>query len=224
MTIHASFEVKTNIEKATDSDSYRYSGLNRVHVMPDSVYPGDQVHLSATDGRCLAINLADGFTDDVYSAPRKLLNRGKVKRDLSVKLNGQWENSKGAFSSNEEQETVLYPNFGDVARDAIKDGQKYATVTIDPAILMRLIESLVPVASDEKELTIQLPIDDEGEVSQALRVMSGENVGLLMPMTDSKWEAKTDEINAKFRRFATSWEALENPKHAKTEPKKGGAE
>jgi hypothetical protein len=224
MTIHASFEVKTNIEKATDSDSYRYSGLNRVHIMPDSVYPGEQVHLSATDGKCLALNLVDGFSDDVYSAPRKLLNRGKVKRDLSVKLNGQWENSKGVFSSNEEQETVLYPNFGDVAGGAIKDGQKYATVTIDPAILMRLIESVVPVADDDKEVTIQVPIDDSGEVSQALRVMSGENVGLLMPMHDSKWEEKTEEINGKFRRFATSWESLENPKHAKTEPKKGGAE
>lgn len=221
MTIHANFEVKTNIEKATDSDSYRFSGLNRVHIMPDSVFPRDQVHLSATDGKCLALNLVDGFADDVYSAPPKLLNRGKVKRDLSVKLNGQWENSKGVFSNNEEQPTVVYPNFGQVADGSISDGQKYATVTVNPEILIRLIESVVPVAEYDKELTIQLPIDDDGETSKALRVLSGENVGLLMPMTDSKWRAKTDEIDAKFRRFATSWEALENPKHAKTEPQTG---
>jgi len=221
MTIHANFTVKTNIEKATDSDSFRYSGLNRVHIMPDSVYPRDRVHLSATDGRCLAINLADGFTDDVYSAPRKLLNRGKVKRDLSVKLNGQWENSKGVFSSGEEHDSVLYPNFGEVAKSAI--GEKFATVTLDPAILIRLIDSVVPVADDEP-LTIQIPIDHEPGNSGAVRVLSGENVGLIMPMTDNEAEKTTEEINAKFRRFANSWEALENPKHARTEPKKGESE
>lgn len=218
MTIHASFTVKTNIEKATQSDSYRFNGMNRVHVMPDSIYE-DKVFLSASDGRCFSVNLTDGHTDGVYSAPEKLLNRGKVKRDLSVKLNGQWENSKGVFSRQEEHSTVNYPNFGQVADGAIKKGdQKYATVTVDPALLIRLIESVVPIADDEKALTIQLPIDETGETSQALRVLSGDNVGLLMPMHDAKWSKKTDEIDAKFRRFSNSWEALEDAKNAKTEP------
>lgn len=177
--IHASVVLRTNIAKMTDQKSTRFA-FGSIHVCP----AGDnQVVLTATDGRAMAITWAAGNADKPRLLPASILPKVGRKPALAT-LNGQWQCGNRV----EHEADSRYP---DVTTVLSPVGQDVITVNLDASILKRLAESLNE-AGEAEAVTLFIDRNSPPVVHEAIPVSTPYGIGVIMPRASDSGNDEKD--------------------------------
>lgn len=191
-TIHARFTVNTQIAKACDDESFRFSLGNVLITKADPGY----VFATASDGRQVSIARYEGETDAPYYAPPAAM--AAPKRGATVALNGSWENLSGTPSkpkrllSDRVETDLRYPRIDNVLPDVNRDN--FVPVTLSVNLLRKMADSIVGV--DEDAITLFVP-DQKNGVTSPIVAVAQNGIGVIMPMT---CDAKNTLETYNFRR------------------------
>lgn len=208
-----------SINAVCDTESTRYA-LGGVHVMPTG--EENEVYLSATDGRCLAIVKADGHVDDydvknppIVPAsifPKSAKERRALQFDpdaacsKDVRLNGsgKWETP---YDRTADVVEGRFPRCHEVIPYA---SGTTMVVTLDVPILKKLHDALTEDGTRGIDLLFTVPEQVQGgphRYSDAVCVQGNRGIGVIMPLYMHDKTAPGQGAHEQFERYRQEYAA-----------------
>jgi len=200
--IKTKFDATNKFKNIMDMESSRYA-LGSTHVMQTE--SADDVYLTATDGRIMAVNRVSGHTDETRLVPGSVMPT-KLKGG-KVELNGKWMNDSGKYA--DEIDEGRFPAMDQVL--PVLSAESHILLHLGADVLRNLCEAMVDNRDGSHNITLAIDTgdvdtdkkDNYRHVSGAVTVIGQTGrFGVIMPLTrgDSGIPQRHAEQCADYRR------------------------
>ena len=214
--MNMTFNVPTKIEKACEKKNDRTTryGLQNPQLFVSTIANENKTAqkgaLVSSNGKILAIVPTDiettgkTETSNRYTVPANVLPTRKTGKRLVRKEESEngftgWHNVQADKYHREEDNDEKFPNVRAVL-PAWKDKDARTNITIDADLFHNLAQAICDITEPTKRVTLH--IDTKGTKDKGIILTCGDNVGVLMPMSN--------EDNLSEEKYANVISILEN--------------
>lgn len=206
-------QVTTRIDAACDVADSKYA-LSNVLMTPAQ---HEEVFITATDAKILAIRKETGTGDSEVIVPRDILPKKNHAKPVTLELNGEWRSSENKVAPDDT--ALLFPKVeSSLPPVCLRD---YVFVAVDVEQLVALAKALgtsgVGVFIKRQQGTVMrehttpdtIAVVPMSEKTKAGWTMRDDGIGLLMPLAADDSDAKqAADSFAKFSRSYTEARAV----------------